>query len=269
MTINYSVIRKKVITICGAYFLCTEFFFFCWSLISFLNNPVETHIFSKENWFCKQFPTFLWCFVSSYLIFTLQFLMKKNTVYKTLPTGIRKPWRFFPPLFSHLMSPDHHLAWTSLLIALCHSQVPASRAKRWLRELCARKAGNSFIPTWHPNPTPAPRAEGTDSPLFLTMAQTLLLIVLCRQWYWGHIKMRDQGERTNMRVIMKTTFLFKSSHKVLGQIIRSSHYAKLSLRKWSLSWMQLCDRFIFWNICLPPAFFGGMKFIEMKKKAII
>lgn len=136
------------------------------------------------------------------------------------------------------------------------------------RAVCRDSRAIASHPHGAPIP-PAPGAEETDSPLYLTMAQTLLPMVLGRQRYWGYVKTRGRGEKTNKRVIIKTSFFFKSSHKVLGRAIRSSHYAKLSLREeWSSPWSQLCGYFIFWNICSPP-FFGGRKFIEMKKKAII
>lgn len=173
--------------------LCTDFLCVCQSLIFFLNNPIETHIFSKENWFCKQFPTFLWCFVSSSLIFTLQFPRKENTVYKTLPAGVGKPGGCVPLLFSHLMSPDQHLpgllCW--LLWVTAKSELLEQRGES---ESCVQ--GEQAV-ALHPHGAPvlpAPGAEGTDPPPYLTGAQNLPPVVLCRQWSWRYVKMRAEGK---------------------------------------------------------------------------
>lgn len=126
MTINYSVIRKKKSHYNLLRLFSLPWIFFCQNLIFFLNNPIETHVFSKENWFCN---FFLWCFVSSCLIFTLPFLVKENTIHKTLPTGIGSPGDAFLSF-----SPDAtRSAWNpDFSVALCHSQVPASGPKGWL-----------------------------------------------------------------------------------------------------------------------------------------
>lgn len=116
--------------------------FFCQNLIFFLNNPTETHIVSKENCFCN---FFLWCFVSSCLIFMLQLLMKEEAQAIKLCPPASGALEMLPSC-SHPMPPNHHETWTSLLLCVtAKSQFLNQRddSESW----CAQTAGSSFTPT--------------------------------------------------------------------------------------------------------------------------